>query len=269
MRKLFNVLGLLAFLLVSCDNASVDEKVAQQNIQQYLEEMIGTNMPTGYVIDEYKHSKLYILEPKNESKIVKPKVEKGDTAAEFEHLLHSMDNVVGLALSGCKRGVIETIIKNDANYREWGTGAKEYVMVTFVNFINRETNDKRALGFCVSLSEELNIENVYMVEDEDEDYIYIRLFGESSGRFYGAVKCQFDYLERMYEYYVESLEEDKYSIDMKFVIVKELNRLFECEYFEIMEDKEACVTNCLESLNYSKDLKILKDRAYAKIKSFE
>ena len=94
MRKLFNVLGLLAFLLVSCDNASVDEKVAQQNIQQYLEEMIGTNMPTGYVIDEYKHSKLYILEPKNESKIVKPKVEKGDTATEFEHLLHSMDNVV-------------------------------------------------------------------------------------------------------------------------------------------------------------------------------
>ncbi|MBQ8554189.1 MAG: hypothetical protein IJ431_08350 [Alistipes sp.] len=258
-------------LLMSCGGTVVDEKteIAQQNIQQYFEEIARESFSGAAVIDGYKHSDLYILTPADESKIKEEPAPEGDEEKEFEHILHVADNFVGLALSGCNRSNIEKIIENDKNYRELNTGAKEYVMVSFVKIRSTNGEISKELGACFRLSSELNITNQYSVKEDDEDYVYTRLFGQSSGRFYGAVDCQYDYLERMYDYYVSCLNNDELSFVNKFVFLKELNSLFEYERFKYMDDRKACVENCLKQLDSYEDKKVLKDKAYAKIKTFK
>ena len=257
-------------LLMSCGGKVVDEKtkIAQQNIQQYFEEKTRGELSNAIVIEEYKHSDLYILTPADESKIKEELVPEGDEEKEFEHILHVADNFVGLALSGCNRANIEKIIENDKNYKELNTGAKEYVMVSFAKMRSANGEISKELGICFRLSSELNITNQYSVKEDDEDYVYTRLFGQSSGRFYGAVDCQYDYLERMYDYYVSCLNNDELNFVNKFVFLKELNSLFEYERFKYMDDRKACVENCLKQLDSYEDKKVLKDKAYAKIKTF-
>lgn len=240
--------SLIVFLLISCDSMSGKTKIAQQNIQQCFEEILRDAGEDDAEIIGYKHSKLYILTPEDESNTIK-------------------QEVVTLALDGCSRSNVNTMINNDSIYRELGVMAREYVVVSFADV--KSSNDKysQEIGACFRLSKELNIISVYSVKDKDEDYVYIKLFGQTEGRFYGAVACQYGFLERMYDYYVESLEGDELPITMKFDYVKELNQLFEYDRFEIMDDMEACIDKCLESKDEYEDKKILKDKAYATIKS--
>ena len=103
---------------------------------------------------------------------------------------------------------------------------------------------------------------------EDEDYVYIRAFGQTEGRFYGAIKCEFDYLKRRYEFYDENLRDNKFGTACKCYFIDELNLLFGYQRFEVTEDKEKTVRNCIKQLNSLDDLRELKNSAYAKVKSY-
>lgn len=252
--------------LAACDNRDVRE--AQQNVRNYFEEELSSNSEK-LSIEKCMYSDLYILTPYDENKVVKPiEPDRNDEEKTLEYMLDLFDSAVILSVNGCSRGIIEAIIKNDANYRKWKTGAKEYVMISYAKVKHAHSEDIEEFGLCFRLSRDLNIINVYPVTEDDDDYVYLRLFGQTSGRFYGAVDCQFEYLERMYNHYVGYIKGNEVNLSYKFVCVKKLNALFGEERFEYMDDREACVDNCIKQLDDYEDIKVLKNKAYATIKSF-
>lgn len=260
----------LVIALVSCSRAEVskESEIAQQYAQQFLEEKIGTIVPGEGSINGYKHSDLYILTPEDESKVVEIEGPGNDESKFAEFAMQIANSFVGLAIDGCNRACIEGIIYNDRNYKEWETGAKDYIMVSFVSVQGVKDESLKEIGICFRFSKDMNIINTYSVKEEDEDYVYTRLFGQTTGRYYGAVDCQYDYLERMYDNYVETLKDDNLSIDFRYGYIKVLNDLFEYERFKYTDNRSICLESCLEQLNEYEDKKVLKDRAYAKIKSF-
>ena len=270
MKIKFVLLLFCLTLLYSCKNK--ETQIAQSNIEMFFENKILKSVSANFQILGLKHSPMYISEPLDASKVVKQKAPTaGNKVEEVEYFLTMLDSFVGLSISGCTRGSLNTIIQNDINYRKWNTGAKEYIVITFANVQDKSSNDPMELGLCFKLSKDLNILDTYSISEEDEDYIYIKLFGQTSERFYGAVDCEYDYLTRMYDYYVDKLEDpDIEKLDdrvvWKYVFVKELNKLFGTEHFKIFDSKESTVENCLNNLDNYNDTKALKDKAYSNIK---
>lgn len=265
---------LLLFCLVFLSSCKEDEtQIAQSNIELFFENLLSKKLSNKFQIQEFKHSKMYILEPLDKSKVVKPTIPDENNEEEVVISALSMfDTFVGLGFSGCTRRCLNTIIQNDNNYREWQTGAKEYVVITFVNVLDESGKHSKELGLCFKLSKDLNILDTYSIPEEDEDYIYIKLFGQTSKRFYGAVDCEYNYLTHMYDNYVEKLNDaDIEKLDdkvvWKYVYVKKLNKLFGTEYFEILDNREKTIENCLNKLDSYYDKKVLKDKAYNNIKS--
>lgn len=254
--------------LIGCDN-NQSEEIAQQNIEQYIEEYINKNV--GKVVS-YKHSPLYILVPLNEDK--RPKSDNENKNIDFAEALDvAMDSHLGVTLTlsatGCNSRAIDHIIENDAKFRKLKTGTKESIMVTFVTIQGINNNSlTEEIGICFRLSTELNIAEIYIISGDDEDYIYTRIFGQSSGRFYGAVDCEYRHLKKMYELYGKNLNNEELGIDFRYRYITYLNELFGYERFEYMDDKELAITNCLNKLDSIEDLKALKDKAYEKVKSF-
>ena len=229
MKAKFILLLFCLFSLYSCKDKEV--QIAQSNIELYFENKFSETLLNDFQILGFKHSPIYILEPLDTSKVIKPKVPTNNNSVEiFENLLTAFESFVGLSLGGCKRSSLNAIIQNDKNYRKWKTGAKEYVVISFANISNKNGTKSKELGLCFKLNKNLNILNTYSIDDEDEDYVYIKLFGQTSKRFYGAVNSEYDYLTSEYDFYIEKLQEDN-SIDMKYVYVKRLNKLFGREYF--------------------------------------
>lgn len=258
-------------LLSSCkDN---ETQIAQSNIELFFENLLSKKLSNEFQILEFKHSQMYILEPLDKSKVIMPTIPDENNEEEVVISVLSMfDSFVGLNISGCTHRCLNTIIQNDNNYREWQTGAKEYVVITFVNVQDESGKHSKELGLCFKLSKDLNILDTYSIPKEDEDYIYIKLFGQTSKRFYGAVDCEYNYLTRMYDNYVEKfgdadIEKLDDKVVWKYVFVKELNKLFGTEYFEILDSRENTIENCLKKLDSYDDKKVLKDKAYNNIKS--
>lgn len=265
---------LLLFCLAFLSSCKEDEtQIAQSNIELFFENLLSKKLSNKFQIQEFKHSKMYILEPLDKSKVVKPTIP--DENNEEEVLISELslfDTFVGLGFSGCTRRCLNTIIQNDNNYLEWQTGAKEYVVITFVNVQDESGKHSKELGLCFKLSKDLNILDTYSIPEDDEDYIYIKLFGQTSKRFYGAVDCEYNYLIRMYDNYVEKfndkdIEKLNDKVVWKYVFVKELNKLFGTEYFEILDSRESTIENCLNKLDRYNDKKVLKNKAYSNIKS--
>lgn len=243
-------------------------KIAQQNIQLYIEENINKN----YIkVVNYKHSPLYILIPLNEDKIPlnTQRVNSKEVGSIMKDVMDTYNGVtLTLAAAGCNSRAIDKIVENDADFHKWKTGAKEYIILSFPTFQSINGTITLEQGYCFRLSQELNIQKVYKISDEDEDYIYTRIFGQSDGRFYGAVDCEYKHLEKMYELYCKNLNMNELSIDFRYNYIKEMNELFGYERFEYMDNKEDAINNCLKKLDFIEDTKALKDKAYAKIKSF-
>ena len=257
---------MLSFVFLGCSE-NKDALVVRQNIQAYIEEKNDKNVA---VITEYKHSKLYMLSPLDETKIPNPEIPDDEDEKLVEAINYGFNGDRGIKLSligsGCGNRTIDNIIENDMNLRKWGTGAKEYIMITFVTLQSVDGKLSQELGLCFRLSQELNIQDIYSVNEDDEDYVFIRLFGQTNGRFYGAVECKYNYLVKMYELYTKDLKEDKLSTNFRYKYIKDLNDLFGTERFEYNENKEAAIETCIEKLDYYEDVRALKDRAVAIIK---
>lgn len=262
---------LLLFSLVfvySCKNKEI--QIAQSNIETYFEtkfSKVSEDFSGDYQILEFKHSDLFILEPLDTSKVVRQTSPVGNDEEECKYWLSLFDSFVGLSFEGCSRRALNAILQNDKNYNEWQTGAKEYVVISFVNFQYGSSKKTKELGFCFKLSQDLNILDAYSIPESDEDYIYIKLFGQTPKRFYGAVDCEYDFLTHQYDFYVKELNEGVWGIEWKYALVKELNNLFGTEYFELLERKDDTVINCMYKLDDYQDKKVLKNRAYEIIKS--
>lgn len=265
MKINFVILFFCLIFLPSCKNT--ESQVAQSNIEKYFENKFSEVFSDDFQILGFKHSSLYILEPLDTCKVVKRTAPTNNNKIEeYEYWMTAFDSFVGLSLSGCTRGSLNAIIRNDENYRKWQTGADEYVIISFVNVQDKNGTSSKELGLCFKLSKDLNILNVYPIEDDDEDYVYIKLFGQTSKRFYGAIDCEYNYLTRKYDFYVTKLQED-FEIECKYVFVKKLNNLLGGEYFELLDNMHDTVENCINKLDNYEDKKVLKNRAHEIIKS--
>lgn len=272
MRKKYKILFIFVFsCLISSCNKDKNTQIVQQNIKQYIEENLDLSKVK---ISKYKFSNLYILTPLETDKL------PNDTTSSdgsFESVYNKFDKASGilnLSISGCTRSSIEDIVENDKLYRKWKTGAKEYLMVSFLTLKNQQGPESSEVGLAFRFSKELNITKVYNVKEEDDDYVYSKIFGYTEGKYYGAVNSEYDYLERMYNYYVEFIKNSENNTEthkeIKYSYVKSLNdELFGYEHFKITDDIESTINNCIENINELEDLKILKDKAYSKIKSFK
>lgn len=268
------VLVVFISLFWGCEKPVTEVDVARMNAEQYLSELLNRKLKGKGNIVGYNHSDLFILRPLDETKI--PKIDTIDKEDEMVAFLKATDKAfnsyqgvsLGLSLGGCDYDVINNVIANDKEYRKYETGAKEYFMITYVTSCDIEGLETIEKGVCFRFSQDINITDVYNIDKEDEDYVYIRAFGQTEGRFYGAIKCEFDYLKRRYEFYDENLRDNKFGTACKCYFIDELNLLFGYQRFEVTEDKEKTVRNCIKQLNSLDDLRELKNSAYAKVKSY-
>ena len=270
MKIKFVLLLFCLTLLYSCKDK--ETQIAQSNIETYIETKFSETSEDflgDCQILEFKHSDLFILEPLDTSKVMRRTPPVGNDEEECKYMFSLFDTFVGLSFEGCSRRALDAILQNDKNYSEWQTGAKEYVVISFVNTSIQHGSVKKTkeLGFCFKLSQDLNILKVYSIPESDEDYIYIKLFGQTPKRFYGAVNCEYDFLTHLYDFYVKEINEGLWSIEWKYTFVKELNNLFGTEYFKLLERKDETVINCMYKLDDYRDKEVLKNRAHENVKS--
>lgn len=264
----------LTSLLVGCEKPITEIDIAKNNAEQYLSEFLNRELVGKGSIVGYKHSDLYILRPLDETKL--PKVDTVNNEDEMIAFIKRMRNgfnsyqgiSFGLSINGCDYNAIKSVIANDEEYRKYQTGAKEYLMITYVTGRDVEGLVEIEKGVCLRFNQCLDIIEVYGIEKESEDYIYVRALGEKDGHFYGAVKSEHKSLEGEYELYVECVKDSRLGTECRYYLVNELNLLFGYQRFEVTEDKEKTIRNCIKQLNSLDDLRELKNSAYAKVKSF-
>lgn len=136
-----------------------EEEAARKNIKEYLNK----NLQEGASLEIGKFSDLYIITPKDESNMPRPK--QGDLGNE----LALRGAGLSLALGGCTPKTLELIIKNDKKFKEWETGGKEFVMICFFTGKDKYLNEIKG-GLCFRLDSTLNVYKPYILKDENKIY---------------------------------------------------------------------------------------------------
>lgn len=265
----------LISLFFGCEKPITEVDIARMNAEQYLSELLNRELVGKGSIVGYKHSDLYIFRPLDETKL--PKVDTVNNEDEMIAFIKQMRNgfnsyqgiSFGLSINGCDYNAIKSVIANDEEYRKYQTGAKEYLMITYVTGRDVDGLVEIEKGVCFRFNQSLDIIEVYGIEKESEDYIYVRALGEKDGHFYGAVKSEHKSLGGEYELYVKFVNDSRLGTECRYYLVNELNLLFGYQRFEVTEDKEKTIRNCIKQLNSLDDLRELKNSAYAKVKSYE
>ena len=267
------VVVLISFFF-GCERTVTEVDIARMNAEQYLSEILNREIVGKGNIVGYKHSNLYIFRPLDETKLPKEDtIDNEDKMIAFAQKFRNNFNTYRgisfcLSIGGCGCNEIKSVIANDEKYRKYETGAKEYLMITYV--IGRDVNELVEIekGLCFRFNQDIDIIEVYDIEEESEDYIYVRALGQKEGHFYGAVKSEHKSFVRSYEFCVEYIKDTRLGIECRYYLVNELNTLFGCQRFEVTEDKEKTIKNCIKQLDRLEDLRELKNSAYAKVKSY-
>ena len=268
------VLVVFISLFWGCEKPTTEVDVARSNAEQYLSESLNRELVGKGSIVGYKHSDLYVFRPLDETKL--PKVDTVNNEDEMIAFIKQMRNgfnsyqgiSFGLSIYGCDYNAIKSVIANDEEYRKYQTGAKEYLMITFVTGSDVGGLVEITKGVCFRFNQYLDIIEVYGIEKESEDYIYVRALGQKEGHFYGAVKSEHKGLEEEYDLYVKFVKDSRLGTECRYYLVNELNMLFGYKRFAVTEDKKTTINNCIKQLNKTDDLRELKNSAYAKVKSF-
>lgn len=169
MRKLiYMFISLLIISFLSCENK---EKIAQENIKQYLID----NIREGTKVEFNKFSDLYILNPKDNSKIPSPDTSdyEKESAHDFGELFSLYASGLSLALEGCTPPILQGIIDNDKKFREWGTGGDEFIMICFFTGTDKYLNNFD-LGVCARLDSPLNVYRIYGIKEDRAIYNMIK-----------------------------------------------------------------------------------------------
>lgn len=153
--KNYIVFILLFVLFVSCNNK---EKIAQQNFKQYITER---SLP-GTKLSFEKFSRLYIIYPKDISKIPAPDTTRFEN--EFGDILSLYSSGLYLTLGGCTPKILQTVIENDKKFRTWGTGGEEFAMVCLLTGQDKYLNEY-TIGLCAKLDSNLNITRTYQISE--------------------------------------------------------------------------------------------------------
>lgn len=156
---LITIIFIISLVLCLSCTSNNEEKIARKNIKEYLNQ----NLQEGSILKIEKFSDLYIIQPKDESNMPKPK--QGDIGDELE--LRSAGLL--LAIEGCTPKVLKLIIKNDKKFKEWETGGKEFVMICFFSGKDKYLNEVKG-GLCLRLDSTLNIYKPYSIKDENQIY---------------------------------------------------------------------------------------------------
>ena len=164
MRNLF-YLSIMLFIvasLVSCNNK---EKKAKENIKTYLIE----NSRNGTKITFNQFSKLYILSPKDNSKIPSPDItaSEKESAYDFGNLFSIYSSGLALSLGGCTPKILQRIIDNDKKFNEWNTGGDEFIMICFFTGKDKFL-EEYDLGVCIRLDSMLNVSKLYRIKNNAE-----------------------------------------------------------------------------------------------------
>lgn len=154
--KIFIVLFFLS--LMSC--VSDNDTVAQKKIKQYLLE----NKNEGDNIKVEEFSKLYIIDPKDESNMPKP--EKNSVEDGVNELILRSGGLL-LALEGCSSKALKQIIENDRKFEKWKTGGKGYVIICFFSITDKYLNETKS-GLCFRLDSALNVYKSYQLSNVEE-----------------------------------------------------------------------------------------------------
>lgn len=257
------------------------KNTARLNVESFFEQKISNVYSNSIKIIDFKHSNLYIYIPLDSSKIPVPVIpDSNDKEKKLEHFVNEFsDRSVGftLAVDGCNQHAIETIVKRDKVFREWMTGGNEYIMTTFITVFNEQFNSTDELGLCFRLDSLFNIDEVYSISEDDEDFVYIRTIGYSEERILGAINCDYEYRARVYDYTVEKMQKylskrkkDEHDRASAYVDIKTLNGIFGYERFYTldMKNRDEAVKQCLKRLNQYTDKKELRKKASETIWSF-
>lgn len=269
---IFGIISLVFF--VGCEKPVTEVDIARINAEQYLSERLNRELAGKGSIVEYRHSDLYIFKPLDETKIPKEDTTNNDNEVvaamkEMRSFFDSYDGIsVGLSINGCDCNAIRAVIANNEKYREYETGAKEYLMITYVTCRDTKGLVELERGLCFIFSEDINIIGVYNIEEESDDYINLRVFGQKEGHFFGAVESEYKQLKGEYDSYVKFIKDPRIGIEGGYYLVNELNLLFGYQRFEVTEDKEETIKNCLKKLNMFDDSRELRNKASFKVKSY-
>lgn len=163
----------MIILIVSCSCSN--DSVVEKNIESYIAERFPE-----LTILSIKYSDLYILHPLNYEKIPMTIDTIGmSTMDKFSAKMSHTYDVSGagialdLIMKGCNKDVINEIIRCDELFRQYKTGAEDYVKIVFVEMEDKYKDVHKDLA-CFKIDSLYNVEDMYLVKDHD--YIYKKLF---------------------------------------------------------------------------------------------
>lgn len=155
MKKIYLLFMFSFITLMSC-------KSQQERIQSDIQEYIIENSIKKGKFHFDKFSDLYIVSPKDESKI--PKGDKGNSEDALNYLNLSCGSDLRLTMNGCTPKDLIFIIDNDYKLRKLDTGGKKFIMICFFEFEDKYIN-KEKNAVCAVLDSVYNVSGIYEIKE--------------------------------------------------------------------------------------------------------
>ena len=158
-------------VLLNFVNTCANDSLVEKNIESYLYE----KFPELDILS-IKYSDLFILHPLNYEMIPMTidtvgmsAMDKFSAALSHKYDVSGAGVAMDLIVKGCNKKVINDIIRYDELFRQYETGAKDYVKIAYVKLEDKYGDIYKDL-VCFKIDSLYNVEDMYLVEDHD--YVY-------------------------------------------------------------------------------------------------
>lgn len=163
-KRILLTLGPL-IAIVGCSDiiSRSDDEVVEKNIEAYLE----SRFPDLKIVSS-EYSRMFISRPLDETKI------PAGFGSAAEEAMACVCWIMNDTFTPITKNAIDDLIRDDKRFKEWGTGAANYIKFGFFE-VEYEGVNVENIGISFSIDSLLNVKTSRVIK-EDCNYAYYKVF---------------------------------------------------------------------------------------------